>query len=127
MDLSSLPSALAGGTLIGLGIVAGALTPRRGDVGWRLLFVAGLVSGGVLLPALVAEPFRGLAAGVPMRLVVAGVLVGFGTRLANGCTSGHGVCGVGRLAPRSLVATATFMATGAVTVFVARHLLGVLP
>jgi len=139
MELSSILAALAGGALIGLaaaafllldgriagisGIVAGLLPPRRGDASWRLLFVGGLVSGGLLLPALVAEPFHGLTAAPPLRLVLAGLLVGFGARLGNGCTSGHGVCGVGRLAPRSLVATATFMTTGAVTVFVVRHLL----
>lgn len=143
MSLAAGLAALAGGMLIGLaaaallllsgriagvsGIVGGLLPPRAGDAAWRALFVAGLVSGGVLLPALVADPFRGLAALAPARLVVAGLLVGAGTRLANGCTSGHGVCGVSRLAPRSLVATATFMLTGALTVFVARHLIGGLP
>lgn len=143
MDSSTILPALAGGTLIGLaaaallllsgrvagvsGIVGGLLAPQAGDTAWRVFFVAGLVAGGMLLPALVAEPFRGLDVTTPARLVAAGLLVGFGARLGNGCTSGHGVCGVSRLAPRSLVATATFMATGALTVFVTRHLLGVLP
>jgi len=143
MDVSTMAAGLAGGVLIGLaaaaflllsgrvagvsGIVAGLLARPTADTAWRALFVAGLVSGGVLLPALVADSFRGLDAATPARLAAAGLLVGFGARLGNGCTSGHGVCGVSRLAPRSLVATATFMTTGALTVFVVRHLLRVLP
>jgi hypothetical protein len=139
IDVSTILSALAGGALIGLaaaalllldgriagisGIVAGLLPPRAPDAGWRALFVAGLVTGGFLLPVLLPEPFRGLPA-TSARVVVAGLLVGFGTRLGSGCTSGHGVCGTARLSPRSLVATATFMTMGAVTVFVTRHLLG---
>lgn len=143
MNPSAILPALAGGALIGLaaaallvlngriagvsGIVAGLLGPRAGDTAWRALFVAGLVAGGALLPALAAEPFRGLGDAAPARLVAAGLLVGFGARLGSGCTSGHGVCGIGRMAPRSLAATATFMVTGAVTVFVVRHVLTVTP
>lgn len=143
MDASQVASALAGGALIGLsasallllngriagvsGIVAGLLTPQRGDVAWRALFVAGLVAGGLLLRAMAADPFRGLTDATPVRLVAAGLLVGAGARLGSGCTSGHGVCGVSRLSPRSLIATLTFMSTGALTVFVTRHLFGGAP
>jgi uncharacterized membrane protein YedE/YeeE len=132
-------SALLGGALLGLaacllllavgriagisGIVAGLLAPASGDRSWRLAFVLGLVAGciAVRLAGADAEPV--ITAGVP-ELVLAGLLVGFGTRLGNGCTSGHGVCGLARLSPRSLAATATFMATGAFTVFVMRHGIG---
>ncbi len=134
-----LSSAL-GGALIGLaaalmlfglgriagisGIFGGLLLPKLGDVGWRLSFVLGLVLGGALMfqiaPAMFAVHIdRSLAT-----IVVAGLLVGVGTRMGNGCTSGHGVCGISRLSPRSLVATVTFMATGALTVFLALHVFG---
>jgi hypothetical protein len=138
-DSTILP-ALVGGCLIGLaasilllfngriagvsGIVSGLVTPRRGDTSWRALFVTGLVAGGLLLPLIRSEPFHGLGATSYPVLVVAGLLVGFGARLGGGCTSGHGVCGVSRLSPRSLIATLTFMAAGALTVFVVRHLVG---
>jgi uncharacterized membrane protein YedE/YeeE len=133
--------ALAGGALIGIsaaallllngriagvsGIVGGLLAAPDRDSAWRALFVGGLVTGGLVLPALVADPFRGLPDAPSASIAAAGLLVGFGARLGNGCTSGHGVCGVSRLSPRSLLATATFMATGAITVFVLRHLVGV--
>lgn len=130
---------LAGGVLIGVaasalllikgriagvsGILGGVLRGRRGDVGWRVAFLAGLIAVGVA-GALVA-PQRFATASVPTPvLVVAGLLVGAGTRLGNGCTSGHGVCGIGRLSSRSLVATAVFIAVGAATVWVARLLGG---
>jgi uncharacterized membrane protein YedE/YeeE len=124
--------ALAGGALIGAsaalllvfngrvagvsGALAGLLDPRGGDREWRLLFVVGLLDGGLAARGLLAEPFSAAGTSVP-RAIVAGLLVGVGARLANGCTSGHGVCGVSRLAPRSLAATATFVAAGALTVF----------
>jgi uncharacterized membrane protein YedE/YeeE len=143
MDTASILAALAGGALIGTsaaalllltgriagvsGIVGGLLTPQRNDTLWRALFIAGLVTGGVLLEVVAADPFRGLATASPARLLVAGLLVGYGARRGNGCTSGHGVCGVSRMSPRSLVATAVFMTTGVLTVFVSRHLLGRLP
>lgn len=129
--------ALAGGALIGAsaallllangrvagvsGVLAGLLDPRAADREWRLLFVLGLVTGGFAARGLLPAAFS--ARGTPVATaLVAGLLVGVGTRLANGCTSGHGVCGVSRLAPRSLAATATFIATGALTVLVARRL-----
>lgn len=127
--------ALAGGALIGIsaslmlafngriagisGIVAGLVTPTPGDLRWRALFVTGLVSGGILARALAPTLFSGEVA--PLGAVaLAGLLVGFGTRLANGCTSGHGVCGISRLSSRSLAATATFITAGAITVLVTR-------
>jgi uncharacterized protein len=131
-------SALAGGLLIGLaaawlivadgrilgaaGVLGGLVPPHAGDWGWRVALLAGLVA----VP-LVAQPLLHVAAPVieadPAALILGGLMVGFGTRLANGCTSGHGVCGLARLSPRSLAATATFMAAGFLTVFVVRHLL----
>lgn len=135
-----MASSLLGGALIGLaaiallaangriagvsGIVGGLVTPARGDVAWRVCFVAGLVAGGICVRVLFVDPFRGLDATPIAGLALAGFLVGFGASLGSGCTSGHGVCGVSRLSPRSIVATITFMATGALTVFVVRHLLG---
>lgn len=132
--------ALLGGALIGVaasallvfngriagvsGIVGGLMPPRRADAAWRALFVTGLVVGGVCLRFLTDDPFRGLAETPVVILVPAALLVGFGAGLGNGCTSGHGVCGVSRLSPRSIVATVTFMFAGGVTVFVVRHLLG---
>ena len=133
-------AALAGGVLIGSavamlllldgriagisGIVGGLLKPARGDVGWRVAFIAGLLLAPAvytlfaLLPQLQIDASYGA-------LVLAGLLVGVGTRVGGGCTSGHGVCGVSRLSPRSLVATLVFMGAGFATVFVARHLVGV--
>lgn len=132
-------TALGGGMLIGLaaalflaftgriagisGVLGGLLTAPRGDMGWRAAFVLGLV-GAPLVYALFAEaPALQIDASDGM-LVVAGLLVGIGTRYGSGCTSGHGVCGVSRWSPRSLVATAIFIGAGFATVFVARHLVG---
>ena len=129
-------SALAGGGLIGLaaamlvllngriagisGVIGGLFKPVRGDVAWRGAFVLGLV---------VAPLAYALAAKLPVlridatfgALIAAGLLVGVGTRYGSGCTSGHGVCGLARLSPRSMLATVTFMAAGAATVFATRH------
>jgi uncharacterized membrane protein YedE/YeeE len=132
-------SALAGGALIGLGaallllahgriagisgIVAGALGVGDGERSWRLLFLAGFVAGGIVAARVAPHAFAAPRGASATLLIVAGLLVGFGTRLGSGCTSGHGVCGIGRLSWRSLVATATFMATGAATVLVVRHVL----
>ena len=141
MDTTSFTpwSALLGGALIGAsasmllllngevagisGIVGRLVRPDEGDASWRAAFVAGLVLGGVLLSVLHPASFGPSAATLP-RTVVAGLLVGFGTRLGNGCTSGHGVCGLARLSGRSVVATMTFMATGALATFVMRHVIG---
>ncbi|MGZ5178971.1 MAG: YeeE/YedE family protein [Ramlibacter sp.] len=131
--------ALAGGLLIGVaaalfallngriagisGVLGGLLRPVRGDVGWRVAFVLGLLAAPVLYRLAAALPDLRIDAGTPV-LVVAGLLVGFGTRYGSGCTSGHGVCGLSRLSLRSLVATAAFMGAGFATVFVVRHLVG---
>lgn len=129
-------TALAGGALIGLaaslfvllngrvagisGIVGGLLRPRRGDVAWRLAFVGGLVAAP-LVHRLVADlPVPRIEAGYDL-LTIAGLVVGLGTRLGSGCTSGHGVCGLARRSPRSLAATVSFMAAGFATVYLVRH------
>lgn len=131
---------LAGGALIGAaaslllvargriagisGIVDGLLDPQeaRAERSWRALFLAGLLLGGIALGA-VSGPVPASPVSLP-HLVIAGLLVGFGSRLGNGCTSGHGICGLSRLSPRSAVSVATFMAVAAATVYVTRHLLG---
>jgi uncharacterized protein len=133
-------SALAGGVLIGLaaamfvllngriagisGVIGGLFKPVKGDVAWRTAFVLGLVASPWLYTLFAALPQPRIDASFAA-LVVAGLLVGVGTRYGSGCTSGHGVCGLARLSPRSLVATVAFMAAGFVTVFVTRHLLGI--
>jgi|SRR6056297_959091 len=133
-------SALAGGALIGLAsavlllfsgrvagvssITAGLLTKQSGGNGWRLAFLGGLVIGVWIYGALGGslDQVR-IDAGWPL-LVIGGLLVGFGTQLGGGCTSGHGVCGISRFSSRSIVATALFMASAGVTVFLARHAIG---
>ena len=114
--------ALLNGRIAGIsGVLGSLLTPVRGDVGWQAAFIAGLV-GAPLLYALFTElPAVQIDASYGA-LVAAGLLVGIGTRYGSGCTSGHGVCGLSRLSLRSLVATATFMGAGFLTVFVLRHL-----
>lgn len=117
---------LLNGRILGVsGIVGGLLPPRLGDAGWRVAFLLGLAAAPVvfalLAPAGFVKPPR-IDAGLGS-LVVAGLLVGIGTSYASGCTSGHGVCGLSRLSPRSLAATLAFMAAGFATVFVVRHLL----
>ena len=131
MDLHPFVWALLGGALIGVsasmmlllvgrvagicGIVGGLIEPIAGDTLWRGVFVAGLLAGGGLLLGTAPEVFQ-IPTGRSLPTIgVAGVLVGFGTRLGSGCTSGHGVCGLSRLSKRSLVATCTFMAAGFVT------------
>nr|ALV86616.1 putative transmembrane protein [uncultured bacterium 27] len=129
-------SALAGGVLIGVaaamllwlngrvagisGIVGALLRPKQGDIAWRIAFVAGLVGAPLAYALVTALPAPRIEAGAPA-LIAAGLLVGIGTRYGAGCTSGHGVCGLSRLSPRSVVATAAFMAAGFATVFVLRH------
>lgn len=132
-------SALAGGVMIGLaagafvllngriagisGIVGGLLRPAPGDTLWRVAFIGGMIAAPLLWQMFDRLPGIRIEAGYPL-LIVAGLLVGFSTRLGAGCTSGHGVCGISRLSPRSLLATGCFMATGFATVFLARHVLG---
>jgi uncharacterized protein len=114
------------GRILGIsGIVSGLLHPKAGDITWRLSLVLGLLSAPVL-----AALFFGIRPIVEIEsdwyaILLAGLLVGFGAQYGSGCTSGHGICGLSRLSPRSLVATATFMGAGFLTVFVIRHILGV--
>jgi len=130
--------ALAGGAVIGLatsmflllngriagisGILGGLLRPEAGDVGWRVAFLGGLVIAPLIWGLFGTLPAMRVEAGT-LTLIIAGLLVGAGTRYGSGCTSGHGVCGISRLSPRSIVATLAFMASGFVTVYVIRHLL----
>jgi len=136
-------SALIGGLLIGSaaslmlllkgriagisGIIGGLLHPSAGDASWRVLFLIGMMTaplGHLLWTGRLPE----ITSDVSNRtLIMSGLLVGFGTRLGSGCTSGHGVCGLARRSPRSLVATLTFILSGALAVFVSRHLIGVTP
>jgi len=132
-------SAMTGGVLIGLaaalfllvngrvagisGIVGGMLHPRSGDLAWRLAFIAGLLLAPLACATVGVRPSATIDASYPV-LIAAGLLVGIGTRYAGGCTSGHGVCGLSRLSPRSLVATLSFMAAGFVVVYVVRHVIG---
>jgi uncharacterized membrane protein YedE/YeeE len=133
-------SALIGGALIGLsavilwvmdgrvagisGIVGGLVDPAAGDTGWRIAFLLGLLAAPLVYRAAGGGlPAVTITSSFPL-LLAGGLLVGFGTRLSGGCTSGHGVCGMARLSPRSLVATLLFMAGGFATVFVARQLVG---
>ena len=116
--------AFVNGRIAGVsGIVGGLLRPVPGDVAWRLAFVAGLIAAPIVYAIVAALPLVVIEAGYPT-LVVAGLLVGIGTRYGAGCTSGHGVCGISRFSPRSIVATLSFMAAGFATVFVARHIVG---
>ncbi|TGN41631.1 YeeE/YedE family protein [Marinobacter confluentis] len=132
-------TALAGGALIGVaaallllfngriagisGILGGMLTASPGDMPWRAAFIIGLLVAPLGWLMLSDLPPIEIEAGYPV-IIIAGLLVGIGTRYGSGCTSGHGVCGISRFSPRSLVATATFMAAGFVTVYVVKHQLG---
>ncbi len=132
-------SALIGGTFIGLsavimlagngriagisGILGGALSSRGEERRWRVLFLAGLLLATLLYQFISSSPITIETQASPGFLVVAGLLVGFGTRLGSGCTSGHGICGIARFSKRSFAATATFMLFGFITVYVTRHLM----
>lgn len=140
MEWTSMGWALAGGAVIGAasaillatngriagisGILGGLVRPVRGEVLWRALFVAGMVAGGGVAYRTLPDHFDMSAAPILPLVALAGLLVGIGTRIGGGCTSGHGVCGISRLSSRSIVATLTFMATGVLTV-AALRLLGV--
>jgi uncharacterized membrane protein YedE/YeeE len=114
---------LLNGRIAGVaGILGGVLRPASGDMAWRLAFIIGLLVAPVAYLLVVEPAPPTIEASYPV-LVAAGLLVGAGTRYGSGCTSGHGVCGLSRLSPRSLAATLTFMAAGFATVFVVRHLL----
>jgi uncharacterized protein len=113
----------AGRVLGAAGILGGALAAKADDTGWRLSLIAGLLLAPTVMTLIGAADRPHFDLGWPI-LIVSGLLVGFGTRLAAGCTSGHGICGIARLSPRSLVATALFMLSGFATVFIARHVIG---
>lgn len=131
-------TSLLGGVLIGIatagllvlngriagisGILGGLFRPAGGDVGWRIAFIGGLLAAPAFYTLFTRFPVPTIEAGFPA-MVLAGILVGVGTRYGSGCTSGHGVCGLSRLSPRALAATFAFMAAGIVTVFAVRHLL----
>ncbi|MFZ9708931.1 MAG: YeeE/YedE family protein [Steroidobacteraceae bacterium] len=113
---------LVNGRILGIsGIVGGLLSPRAGDVGWRVAFVLGLLAAPLVFNLWQGVPVPRVEAGWGT-VVIAGLLVGLGTRYGSGCTSGHGVCGLSRLSPRSLAATLSFMAAGFLTVYAVRHL-----
>lgn len=132
-------ASLAGGLLIGLasamfllfngriagisGILGGLLRPAHGDIGWRVAFILGLTIAPLVFGVAAPLPAVQVDASTAT-LIIAGLLVGVGTRYGSGCTSGHGVCGLSRRSPRSMVATLAFMFAGFVTVYVTRHLLG---
>jgi len=134
------PISLVGGLILGLatvilllgigriagisGITSSLLKPKRVEM-WQVLFIAGLVLSPLLYSVFRPLPDIEVTTSLPL-LIAAGLLVGFGTRLGSGCTSGHGICGNARLSPRSMVATATFMVFGIITVFIGRQVLGLI-
>lgn len=134
------PISLAGGMMLGVatvilllgigriagisGIAASLLKPKGVEV-WQILFIVGLVVAPLLYQLVLPLPDIEVSTSVPL-LIAAGLLVGFGTRLGSGCTSGHGICGNARLSPRSLAATVTFILFGMITVYIGRHVLGVI-
>lgn len=122
LGVSAVLLLLGNGRVAGIsGILAGLLRPQKGEFSWRLLFVIGMVlGGGIAALSGVTFPEYG-EYGEPVSLIGAGLLVGFGTKLANGCTSGHGICGMGRFSKRSIVATCTFMSVAIATVFIRFH------
>ncbi len=126
LGIASAVFILVNGRILGIsGILGGLLAPKTGDVGWRIAFVLGMLAAPMTLSLLTPDDFLSaprIDADYVM-ILIAGLLVGYGTRLGSGCTSGHGVCGLSRLSPRSLVATGIFMAAGFAIVFVIRHLL----
>lgn len=115
---------LVNGRIAGIsGILGGLLKPMKHDVLWRVAFVAGLFMAPLIYRLFAPLPDIQVDADYPL-LVLAGLLVGIGTRYGSGCTSGHGICGISRLSPRSIAATASFMASGIITVFIMRHVFG---
>ena len=125
LGIASAAFILVNGRVLGVsGILGGLLVPARSDTSWRVFFLLGMVLAPatltLLAPSLISAPR--IEAGT-VAIIAAGLLVGLGTRYGSGCTSGHGVCGLSRLSPRSLVATLAFMASGFATVYVIRHLI----
>lgn len=132
-------TSLAGGVLIGIavsvfilfngrisgisGILGGLLRPVKSELGWRLAFLGGLIASPLLYALVTDLPEVEIKAGF-WQLILAGLLVGIGTRYGSGCTSGHGICGIARLSPRSIAATVSFMLAGMLVVFFMRHIFG---
>lgn len=124
LGISATLMLLMNGKIAGIsGILTGLLTPKSRDFAWRLLFVVGMICGGVIGVKILGYDVPTDFGVSGIVLATAGLLVGVGTRLSNGCTSGHGICGIGRFSKRSIVATCVFMAVAAVTVFVRLHLM----
>ncbi|EPF7751397.1 YeeE/YedE family protein [Vibrio parahaemolyticus] len=123
LGISATILLLVNGKIAGIsGIMNGIMSPKKGDYSWRLHFAVGMIAGGlisVLMLGVAVPSTANLSLGM---VIAAGLLVGIGTRLGNGCTSGHGICGMGRLSKRSIVATCVFMAVAGLTVFVRLHL-----
>jgi len=133
-------TALAGGLLIGIaaslmllvygriagisGILGGILFPLRGETLWRVLFLCGLIAGAAVYPLITGTAVQWTTQTGSFGMIVAGLLVGFGTRMGSGCTSGHAICGLARISKRSFAATGVFMLTALITVYVLRHLTG---
>lgn len=141
IEPGSTTGAILGGALIGTsavlmywlhgrifgvsGLAAGLIGPGVNDRTLRALLLLGMLAGGALVARVWPQAMPGAVDAGPVWLIAAGLLVGFGTRLGSGCTSGHGVCGLSRLSPRSAIATITFMVVAAATVFIVRHLMGI--
>ncbi|ELB2041001.1 YeeE/YedE family protein [Vibrio parahaemolyticus] len=123
LGISATILLLVNGKIAGIsGIMNGIMSPKKGDYSWRLLFAVGMIAGGlisILMLGVAVPSTANLSLGM---VIAAGLLVGIGTRLGNGCTSGHGICGMGRLSKRSIVATCVFMAVAGLAVFVRLHL-----
>jgi uncharacterized membrane protein YedE/YeeE len=126
IGLSAAVLLLMNGKIAGISGIAGGLLgpPTKGDGGWRMAFLFGLLVAGAVGAAVAPASLVSSVSRSSGAIIAAGLLVGLGTRIGNGCTSGHGVCGLSRMSGRSIVATATFMFTAGVTVFVTNHVLG---
>ncbi len=124
IGLSAAGMLLFNGKILGVSGILGEVLQKRTEKTWRYLFLMGLLTGGAVVLTLQPEAFSNSLSRSPEALIVAGLLVGFGTRLGNGCTSGHGICGISRLSPRSLIATLTFMGCGGAVVYIINHILG---
>ena len=125
LGVSAALYAILHGRILGIsGIISGLLSPKEGDIHWRLSLVLGLLSAPFLGNLLFNLQMKSIIDADWIALIIAGVLVGFGASYGSGCTSGHGICGLSRLSPRSLLATISFMGAGFLMVFIIRHLLG---
>ena len=125
LGVSAALYAILHGRILGIsGIVSGLLLPKEGDIHWRLSLVLGLLSAPFLGNLLFNLQTKSIIDADWIAIIIAGVLVGFGASYGSGCTSGHGICGLSRLSPRSLLATISFMGAGFLMVFIIRHLLG---